>query len=344
MSELPMSAEERLAELERKVNMMWNGGGDLLGTEGYLQIGTSRTNGSHRFDSRGYQLANNGSAGFGIGATGLWFVPYLHPQPQIGSAGVYPQTVMSGFARESDGQTQLTLRGQTALNDNVFIAQFIANPTSASIQLEVDSASNDSVALVLESPDTGDPAAYIQVGSTTYNLLGGGGMPTPIAMGPSAAIAIGTELASRASVAPTSSAFPAANRAILYPFYLSEDITVTQLWAYNGATASGNIDVGIYDSAFARQISSGSTAQSGTNVLQVFDVTDTPLTAGQYYMAVAMDNATGTLFRQAQQAEFMRSIGCFQMASAFALPSTITPAAVTSNYVPHVGWTRKTTI
>src|SRR5690606_11396726 len=70
----------------------------------------------------------------------------------------------------------------TALNDNLFNAIFIANPSTASIQLEVDSASNDSVALVLSSPDSGDPAAYIQVGSDIYDLLarGGGGLTVKV--------------------------------------------------------------------------------------------------------------------------------------------------------------------
>lgn len=169
-------------------------------------------------------------------------------------------------------------------------------------------------------------------------------MPTPITMGTQSLLSLGGMISANSTGAAASGAFPSTNLAILIPFDITEDITVTQLWAYNGATASGNIDVGIYDAAFARQISSGSTAQSGTNALQVFDVTDTPLTAGQYYFAVAMDNTTGTLFRQTIGATLMRSWGCFQMASAFALPSTITPASVANSYLPLIGWTQKATI
>ena len=207
-------------------------------------------------------------------------------------------------------------------------------------------------------PFTSDPANAIE-GDIWYNTtddqfkfyeggtiktLGGGGMPTPITMGPQSLLAIGSQIAANATAAASSATFPASNRAILYPFDITEDITVTQLWSYNGATASGNIDVGIYDSAFGRVVSSGTTAQSGTNSLQVFNITDTPLTAGQYYMAVAMDNTTGTLFRQSFAANHMRAAGCFQMASAFVLPSTITPAAVATAHLPMVGWTRKATI
>lgn len=179
---------------------------------------------------------------------------------------------------------------------------------------------------------------------STIKTLGGGGMPTPITMSPQSLLSVGQDIAANATTAAASGTYPSANRAILIPFDITEDITITQLWAYNGATASGNIDVGIYDDAFGRVVSSGTTAQAGTNVLQVFNITDTPLTAGQYYFAVAMDNTTGTLFRQTVSAENMRTMGCFQMASAFVLPSTVTPAAVASAFMPRIGWTRKAVI
>jgi hypothetical protein len=53
----------------------------------------------------------------------------------------------------------------------------------------------------------------------------------------------------------------------------------------NGATASGNMDVGIYDYAGTRLVSSGSTAQSGTSAFQDFDITDTLLGPGIFYLA-----------------------------------------------------------
>lgn len=142
-------------------------------------------------------------------------------------------------------------------------------------------------------------------------------------------------------------AYPGANRAILVPFtVLAGPITVVKLFALNGATASGNIDVGLYDSAFTRIVSAGSTAQAGTNAMQEFDIADTVLGAGRFYLAVAMDNTTGTLFRSTfASGSRMMFTGCAQMAAAFPLPATITPASVSvSNYIPIVGLTTRTVL
>src|ERR1044072_5106370 len=120
--------------------------------------------------------------------------------------------------------------------------------------------------------------------------------------------------------APSSAVFPAANRALYVPFRLSDPITVVKMFVLNGATVSGNIDVGIYDAVGTRLVSKGSTAQAGTSAIQEFDITDTRLGPGLFYMAVAMDNGTATLFRKSINNFFLRAAGMFQQASAFALP------------------------
>lgn len=135
-----------------------------------------------------------------------------------------------------------------------------------------------------------------------------------------------------------SSTYVSANRALFIPFHVYRSILVTKLWSANGATASGNIDVGLYNADKRYIISSGSTAQAGTNTCQQFDITDTLLTPGDYYLAVAMDNATGTLFRSAQTAVNLRRAGLLQQASAFALPTTtFTGAAIASAFIPLIG-------
>lgn len=143
---------------------------------------------------------------------------------------------------------------------------------------------------------------------------------------------------------PVSAAFPAANRAIYIPVYLAHPVTAVKLFSYNGATASGNIDVGVYNAAGARLISAGSTAQSGTSVLQEFDITDTLIPAGLNYIAVAMDNGTGTLFRNSPGVQWMRASGCAQEASAFPLPATATMATVGSSFYPHFGFSQRTLV
>lgn len=140
--------------------------------------------------------------------------------------------------------------------------------------------------------------------------------------------------------AAVSAAWPVANKAIYIPFSLSERQTVTALFIANGATVSGNIDLGIYDEAGTRLVSSGSTAQAGTTALQVANITDTVLEAGLYYMACAMDGTTGTAQRWVSGVagvEALRFLGVFEETSAFALPATAAFATIASDYIPHMG-------
>jgi hypothetical protein len=142
----------------------------------------------------------------------------------------------------------------------------------------------------------------------------------------------------------TSGAYPASNRALYIPFRLTRPFTVKTLFAVNGATASGNIDVGVYDSAGTRLVSSGSTAQAGTNAIQEFDVADTLLGVGQFYLALAMDNTTGTLFRVALSHLFLIPQGVAQQAAAFPLPATATFAQYASTYLPMFGACARTVV
>jgi hypothetical protein len=136
---------------------------------------------------------------------------------------------------------------------------------------------------------------------------------------------------------PGSGAFPAANDAILVPFYVPQMVRITRFFSINGSTANGNIDVGIYTFGGARIASAGSTAQAGTNSIQMYAVTDFTLGAGAYYMAVAMDGTTGTLFRASLSVVRCQGLGMAKMASAFPLPSTVTLATVTAAYCPLIG-------
>lgn len=143
-----------------------------------------------------------------------------------------------------------------------------------------------------------------------------------------------------------SATYPTGNKAYYVPFMLYEPYIVAQLFVANGATASGNVDVGIYDAAGTRIVSSGSTAQSGTTALQLFNITDTLIGPGQFYFAVAMDNTTGTLYRSlvASSTTEMRHMGILQQTSAFALPATATFAALSNNYLPLIGMTNRTVL
>lgn len=138
-----------------------------------------------------------------------------------------------------------------------------------------------------------------------------------------------------ASQIPTSAAWPTANLAILQPFYLGEAKTLDKIHVPNGGTVSGNLDVGIYDASGTKIVTKGSTAQSGTNTGQVIDVANTALSAKTlYYAALVLDNTTGTIFRISQAAALLAAMGAKQVASSFALPASLTYAALASAYLP----------
>lgn len=96
----------------------------------------------------------------------------------------------------------------------------------------------------------------------------------------------------------TSATWDSANRAYFYPFHLNSWETAYQLLFWVGATSSGNVCVAIYDSQKNRVVTSGSTGMSATvNTVQELNITDTTLPPGDYLIAAACDNTTGTCFR-----------------------------------------------
>ena len=150
--------------------------------------------------------------------------------------------------------------------------------------------------------------------------------------------AIGVALAAIGVSEPASAAWPTANMALAFPFVISKTTTVKELWCSNGATASGNVDIGIYDETFAKIISTGSVAQSGTDTCQQFDITDTVLVPGTYYLALSCDNGTATFYRFSVTAiRVLQSLGVYRQLTAFPLPSTMTPAFLAATYFPDFG-------
>lgn len=125
-----------------------------------------------------------------------------------------------------------------------------------------------------------------------------------------------------------------ANKAYFYPFRITSWVTVYQVLFWVGATSSGNIDVGVYDAQANRIVSAGSTAMSATvNTVQEINVTDTVLSPGKYFLAWAVDNTTGTVFRTALADELsLPSYAVYEQTglTAAALPATATPVISTS--------------
>lgn len=143
---------------------------------------------------------------------------------------------------------------------------------------------------------------------------------------------------------PSGAAWPSANRALFVPFEVAAPTRVKKLWCYNGATASGNIDVGIYNRDGVRLVSSGSTAQAGTSAIQEFDVTDLDLYPGVYYFAMASDATTTTVVSWGATLMDHQSVGVLQMAAAMPLPATATFASLASAYTPVIGFSGRVLI
>lgn len=126
------------------------------------------------------------------------------------------------------------------------------------------------------------------------------------------------------------------NQAYYFPFRLDIGATAVKMFALIGATANGNIDVGLYDSEFNYLISSGATAQGTINVLQEFDITDTYLPPGSYWMGLSLSSATGTVFAVTSLADEISVAAepAYQQASAHPLPtSSATPVITTESLV-----------
>lgn len=131
-------------------------------------------------------------------------------------------------------------------------------------------------------------------------------------------------------------AWPSANRAIFVPFWLDDEIVVDRMSFLNGTNVSGNLDLGIYNSAGVRLCSAGSTAQSGAFGCQTANMTSpAAILPGLNYLAAVLDNTSGQNRRMtAQSIGALTVFGQKQMDTAFPLPSTATFARATDNYMP----------
>jgi len=116
-----------------------------------------------------------------------------------------------------------------------------------------------------------------------------------------------------------------ANRAIYIPFHAEVAHTIKRIAFYTGTTITGNIDVGLYDMDGTRRVSSGSTALVGTSQGQVIDITDESLSAGRYYMAMALSAADSMrVLVIGNSAPLAGMLGVKYENSAFPLPATAT--------------------
>lgn len=135
-----------------------------------------------------------------------------------------------------------------------------------------------------------------------------------------------------------------ANRLLAIPLLLTRPYLVNQFFWYNGATAAGNTDVGIYNEAGTTKFgSTGSTANSGTSQIQAVDSTDFYLGANQrYWLVMGCDSGTQTFQRMNPGVGLMDYLGVKEQLSGWSsgLPSSLTLAVPTVAYIPFFGFGR----
>lgn len=133
-------------------------------------------------------------------------------------------------------------------------------------------------------------------------------------------------------------AWPTANKAIYLPFSLKYPTLIKLMFSVNGSSAANTRDLGIYSEDGTRIVSIGSTAGSGTNNIQTYDITDTLIGPGRFYMAIASSNVTSQFFRAAGSSlPRLQALGIYEQTTAFPLPATATFASLSSLYIPLIG-------
>lgn len=142
----------------------------------------------------------------------------------------------------------------------------------------------------------------------------------------------------------TSTAFPAANRAIYIPFTLPARYPMARIWWANGATATGNIAAGILTEAGVALGAVGATAQAGTTIVQSAALA-LDLPPGAYYLGLTASSTSSTLRAWAVAVAQEQALGMAQEAlGSTAMPAVATFATVASAYLPLCGITSQSVI
>jgi hypothetical protein len=121
-----------------------------------------------------------------------------------------------------------------------------------------------------------------------------------------------------------STAWGTANLALYVPVFLGYPATVYKMGVTNGATLGGNLQLGIYNERGEQLAVTASTAQAGISSLQTIDITDTILTPGTYYLAMATNSTTATYTCAGTTLLRQEVTGVQEQTTAFTLPSPIT--------------------
>lgn len=134
--------------------------------------------------------------------------------------------------------------------------------------------------------------------------------------------------------------WPTANKAFYVHIRIEKPFLLGSLWWINGNNATGNADVGIFDgTTYKKLASSGSTARSGTSVLQKVSVGPILLPPGDYLLGHAASSTSGVSVMMSVATQLNCDLGgVTEEAAAFPLPATATPVQTTAGFVaPMIG-------
>jgi len=145
-----------------------------------------------------------------------------------------------------------------------------------------------------------------------------------------------------------SGSWPSANDPVAVPFTINEAIVVTHLGWRNGSGAGSNHDIGIYDLAWNRLVSAGSSGAGTSSLWNFIDVTDTAIPAGRYYLVKVIDTTTANRMRYWNTpSSLVVTTMCGLKESAtnqFPLPSSLADMTdpITQTRVPILGMCTRT--
>lgn len=131
--------------------------------------------------------------------------------------------------------------------------------------------------------------------------------------------------------------WPLANQAIGYPFQVNETVTVYEAWYTAGATAGGNLDLGIFNLAGNLIVDTGTIARvvsAHTNVA----LTDTTLTPGHYYACMTADSTATYGGWVAANGGINEAMGIIEFTDATPFATTATFSRSTRVLLPNFGF------
>ncbi len=140
------------------------------------------------------------------------------------------------------------------------------------------------------------------------------------------------------SFTPVSGTWTTAQKALYYPVRIVAPGTIYQLFWQNGATVgTDTVQMALYlpdgtDGGPSTRIINGTgIVSSGANVCQYDDITNYPISPGNYWLALLSSGTTTTFFR-GSFATFGRGTGIYSQLSLASLPNPAVPIASTIGY------------